>query len=108
MGWNSALLLEELESDNVVVRVVRPGEDEQEVLEVARQQLAASPDGVVVAVDEAVVPAHAMGRQPTAIPAAETPVVVTSRPGVGTLMVEITLGGGDQSDDHRTRTGPHQ
>ena len=43
LGLNPALLLEEPpESDNVVVRVVRPGEDEAEVLEEARQQLAAS------------------------------------------------------------------
>lgn len=43
LGLNPALLLDELpESDNFVVRVVRPGEDEAEVLEEARQQLAAS------------------------------------------------------------------
>jgi ribonuclease E len=43
LGLNPALLLDEPpESDNVVVRVVRPGEDETEVLEEARQQLAAS------------------------------------------------------------------
>ena len=43
LGLNPALLLDEPpESDNVVVRVVRPGEDEAEVLEEARQQLAAS------------------------------------------------------------------
>ena len=43
LGLNPALLLEEPpESDNVVVRVVRPGEDEAEVLEEARQQLAAT------------------------------------------------------------------
>ena len=47
--------------------------------------------------------------QPTATPAAETPVVV--RPSAtdesAPLMVEITpLGGGDQPDDHRTRTVP--
>jgi ribonuclease E len=43
LGLNPALLLDGLpESDNVVVRVVRPGEDEVEVLEEARQQLAAS------------------------------------------------------------------
>jgi ribonuclease E len=43
MGLNPALLLEEPPSgDNVVVRVVRPGMDAEEVLEDARQQLAAS------------------------------------------------------------------
>ena len=43
LGLNPVLLLEEPpESDNVVVRVVRPGEDEAEVLEEARQQLAAT------------------------------------------------------------------
>ena len=43
LGLNPVLLLDEPpESDNVVVRVVRPGEDEAEVLEEARQQLAAS------------------------------------------------------------------
>ena len=43
LGLNPALLLDEPpESDNVVVRVVRPGEDEEEVLEEARLQLAAS------------------------------------------------------------------
>jgi ribonuclease E len=94
LGLNPALLLEEPpESDNVVVRVVRPGEDEQEVLEAARQQLAASSgrrrrrggrggrsgarNGVI---------------QPTEAPAAETPVVVTSSAldESAPLMVEIT------------------
>ncbi|MBD2422348.1 Rne/Rng family ribonuclease [Cyanobium sp. FACHB-13342] len=43
MGLNPALLLEEPPSgDNVVVRVVRPGMDAEDVLEDARQQLAAS------------------------------------------------------------------
>jgi ribonuclease E len=43
MGLNPALLLEQPPSgDNVVVRVVRPGVDADEVLEAARQQLAAS------------------------------------------------------------------
>ena len=43
MGLNPALLLEQPPSgDNVVVRVVRPGVDADEVLEEARQQLAAS------------------------------------------------------------------
>ncbi|MCP9891057.1 Rne/Rng family ribonuclease [Cyanobium sp. Aljojuca 7D2] len=43
MGLNPALLLEQLPSgDNVVVRVVRPGVDADEVLEEARQQLVAS------------------------------------------------------------------
>ena len=41
LGLNPVLLLEEPPaSDNVVVRVVRPGEDEQEVLEAARAALA--------------------------------------------------------------------
>ena len=43
MGLNPALLLEQLpSSDNVVVRVVRPGMEAEEVLEEARQQLAAA------------------------------------------------------------------
>jgi len=43
MGLNPALLLDQPPSgDNVVVRVVRPGVDADEVLEAARQQLAAS------------------------------------------------------------------
>jgi len=43
LGLNPALLLEAApEADNLVVRVVRPGEDADAVLEQARQQLAAS------------------------------------------------------------------
>ena len=43
LGLNPALLLDQApQSDNVLVRVVRPGEDEQAVLEEARLQLAAS------------------------------------------------------------------
>jgi ribonuclease E len=43
MGLNPALLLEQPPSnDNVVVRVVRPGMEAEEVLEQARQQLAAA------------------------------------------------------------------
>jgi ribonuclease E len=43
LGLSPALLLEEPpESDNLLVRVVRPGEDADAVLEEARQQLAAS------------------------------------------------------------------
>ena len=43
LGLNPALLLETPpESDNVMVRVVRPGDSEDEVLEQARQQLAAN------------------------------------------------------------------
>ena len=43
MGLSPTLLLEEPPaSDNVMVRVVRPGEDAESVLEEARQQLAAS------------------------------------------------------------------
>ena len=43
LGLNPALLLEsQPESDHVLVRVVRPGEDPEAVLEEARQQLAAS------------------------------------------------------------------
>jgi ribonuclease E len=94
LGLNPALLLEEPpESDNVVVRVVRPGEDEQEVLEAARQQLAASSGrrrrrggrgGRSGSRNGAI--------QPTEAPAAETPVVVTSSAPdeSAPLMVEIT------------------
>ena len=43
LGLNPALLLDPSpQADNVLVRVVRPGEDEQAVLEEARQQLAES------------------------------------------------------------------
>ncbi len=43
LGLNPALLLEsQPESDHVLVRVVRPGEDPEAVLDEARQQLAAS------------------------------------------------------------------
>ena len=43
LGLNPLLLLDEPpESDNVMVRIVRPGEDADAVLEQARQQLAAS------------------------------------------------------------------
>ena len=43
LGLSPALLLENPpEADNLMVRVVRPGENEEEVLEQARQQLAAS------------------------------------------------------------------
>ena len=43
LGLNPALLLDAPpDSDNLMVRVVRPGESEDEVLEQARQQLAAS------------------------------------------------------------------
>ena len=43
LGLNPVLLLDELPaSDNLLVRVVRPGEDADAVLEEARQQLAAS------------------------------------------------------------------
>ncbi len=43
LGLNPALLLETPpESDNIMVRVVRPGEDADAVLEEARQQMAAS------------------------------------------------------------------
>ena len=43
MGLSPALLLDPLpETDNLMVRVVRPGESEEAVLEEARQQLAAS------------------------------------------------------------------
>ncbi len=43
LGLNPLLLLDEPpESDNVMVRIVRPGEDADAVLELARQQLAAT------------------------------------------------------------------
>ena len=43
LGLNPALLLDPpAESDNILVRVVRPGEDAEAVLEEARQQLAAN------------------------------------------------------------------
>ncbi len=43
LGLSPVLLLDELpENDNLLVRVVRPGEDVEEVIEEARQQLASS------------------------------------------------------------------
>ena len=94
LGLNPALLLEEPPaSDNVVVRVVRPGEDEQEVLEAARQQLAASSGRRRRRGGRGGRSGSRNGAsQPTANPAAETPVVVTSSAPdeSAPLMVEIT------------------
>ena len=94
LGLNPALLLEEPPaSDNVVVRVVRPGEDEQEVLEAARQQLAASSGRRRRRGGRGGRSGSRNGAsQPTATPAAETPVVVTSSAPdeSAPLMVEIT------------------
>jgi ribonuclease E len=94
LGLNPALLLEEPpESDNVVVRVVRPGEDEQEVLEAARQQLVASSGRRRRRGGRGGRSGSRNGAsQPTATPAAETPVVVTSSASdeSAPLMVEIT------------------
>ncbi len=94
LGLNPALLLQEPPaSDNVVVRVVRPGEDEQEVLEAARQQLAASSGRRRRRGGRGGRSGSRNGAsQPTANPAAETPVVVTSSAPdeSAPLMVEIT------------------
>ncbi len=94
LGLNPALLLDELpEADNVVVRVVRPGEDEQEVLEAARQQMAASSGRRRRRGGRGGRSGTRNGSsQPAAPPAAETPVVVTSSAPdeSAPLMVEIT------------------
>jgi ribonuclease E len=94
LGLNPALLLEEPPAaDNVVVRVVRPGENEQEVLEAARQQLAASSGRRRRRGGRGGRSGARIGAsQPTATPAPETPVVVTSSApdDSAPLMVEIT------------------
>ena len=96
LGLNPALLLDEPpESDNVVVRVVRPGEDEAEVLEEARQQLAASAGrrrrrGSRGAGGRSVV--RADSAQPAPVPVPLTPAADRSpqREDAQPLMVEIT------------------
>jgi ribonuclease E len=96
LGLNPALLLNEPpESDNVVVRVVRPGEDEAAVLEEARQQLAASAGrrrrrGSRGAGGRSVVRAEVT--QPEPIPVSLKPEVDRSKPqeDAQPLMVEIT------------------
>ena len=96
LGLNPALLLSEPpESDNVVVRVVRPGEDEAEVLDEARQQLAASAGrrrrrGSRGAGGRSVVRAEVT--QPEPIPVSLKPEVDRSRQreDAQPLMVEIT------------------
>ena len=97
LGLNPALLLEEPpESDNVVVRVVRPGEDEAEVLEEARQQLAATAGrrrrrGSRGAGGRSVVRSGATQPEPIAVPL--TPEISLPQQSEGDaqpLMVEIT------------------
>ena len=96
LGLNPALLLNEPpESDNVVVRVVRPGEDEAAVLEEARQHLAASAGrrrrrGSRGAGGRSVVRAEVT--QPEPIPISLKPEVDRSQPqeDAQPLMVEIT------------------
>ena len=94
LGLNPALLLEEPpEADKVVVRVVRPGEDEQQVLEAARQQLAASSGRRRRRGGRGGRSGSRNGTsQPTATQAAETPDVVTlsASDESAPLMVEIT------------------
>ena len=97
LGLNPALLLEEPpESDNVVVRVIRPGEDEAEVLEEARQQLAATAGrrrrrGSRGAGGRSVVRSGATQPEPIAVPL--TPEISLPQQSEGDaqpLMVEIT------------------
>ena len=97
LGLNPALLLEEPpESDNVVVRVVRPGEDEAEVLEEARQQLAATAGrrrrrGSRGAGGRSVVRSGATQPEPIAVPLTpEISLPQQSEEDVQPLMVEIT------------------
>ena len=97
LGLNPALLLEEPpESDNVVVRVVRPGEDEAEVLEEARQQLAATAGrrrrrGSRGAGGRSVVRSGATQPEPIAVPLTpEISLPQKSEEDVQPLMVEIT------------------
>ena len=97
LGLNPALLLEEPpESDNVVVRVVRPGEDEAEVLEEARQQLAATAGrrrrrGSRGAGGRSVVRSDATQPEPIAVPLTpEISLPQQSEEDAQPLMVEIT------------------
>ena len=97
LGLNPVLLLEEPpESDNVVVRVVRPGEDEAEVLEEARQQLAATAGrrrrrGSRGAGARSVVRSGATQPEPIAVPLTpEISLPQQSEEDVHPLMVEIT------------------
>ena len=97
LGLNPALLLKEPpESDNVVVRVVRPGEDEAEVLEEARQQLAATAGrrrrrGSRGAGGRSVVRSGATQPEPIAVPLTpEISLPQQSEEDVQPLMVEIT------------------
>ena len=97
LGLNPALLLEEPpESDNVVVRVVRPGEDEAEVLEEARQQLAATSGrrrrrGSRGAGGRSVVRSVATQPEPIAVPLTpEISLPQQSEDDAQPLMVEIT------------------
>jgi ribonuclease E len=97
LGLNPALLLEEPpESDNVVVRVIRPGEDEAEVLEEARQQLAATAGrrrrrGSRGAGGRSVVRSGATQPEPIAVPLTpEISLPQQSEDDAQPLMVEIT------------------
>jgi ribonuclease E len=96
LGFNPALLLDEPpESDNVVVRVVRPGEDEAEVLEEARQQLAASAGrrrrrGSRGAGGRSVVRADATQTEPLPVPLKPEDDRSQQREDDQPLMVEIT------------------
>ena len=96
LGLNPALLLEEPpESDNVVVRVVRPGEDEAEVLEEARQQLAATAGrrrrrGSRGAGGRSVVRSGATQSEPIAVPLTPEISLPQQSEDVQPLMVEIT------------------
>ena len=96
LGLNPALLLEEPpESDNVVVRVVRPGEDEAEVLEEARQQLAATAGrrrrrGSRGAGGRSVVLSGATQPEPISVPLTPEISLPQQSEDVQPLMVEIT------------------
>ena len=96
LGLNPALLLEEPpESDNVVVRVVRPGEEEAEVLEEARQQLAATAGrrrrrGSRGAGGRSVVRSGATQPEPIAVPLTPEISLPQQSEDVQPLMVEIT------------------
>lgn len=105
MGFNPALLLEQPpSSDNVVVRVVRPGVDADAVLEEARQQLAASGSrrrrgrggrggGSLVSDSQSVeAPANGYGQQPgVSAPAAPAPVEITPLPELSEPETVVTV-----------------
>ena len=107
LGLNPALLLDPVPStDNLVVRVIRPGEDAEAVLEEARQQLAAQGPrrrrrgrgGSAAAAAEA--PAHE-----SAAPLSSEPVAIALQPEPLPVTVQITPLPDDQPPADRPSNG---